>query len=168
MGGNQRPLRQDDTTLSELIDPSGRRPRFDGAAWVSQDGRFWWNGAAWQPIIRPRQVPWGVIGFVVVILVVAAFIIHAFPRQIIDTNHYGATNATIDSTTQIEFDYLSQNSCGNLTFIYTFYNAQGIKVGEFQDSQPHSVTAGQKYHFTIDTSDPIDPSATRFTATPSC
>ena len=164
-----RPLRQDGGTVSdELIDPSGRRPRFDGAAWVSQDGKFWWNGTAWQPIARPRRVPWGVIGFVAAILVVAAVIVHQFPRQIIDTTQYGATNYTIDSTTQIEFDYRAQDSCNNLTFIYTFYDAQGIKVGEFKDSQSHQVNAGQSYHMVIDTTDPIDPSATRFTATPVC
>jgi hypothetical protein len=161
-------LRQYVSTLSEQVDPSGRRPTWDGAAWVSQDGRFWWNGTTWQPIVRRRQVPWGVVGFAIVILAIIAFVIHAFPRQIIDTNHYGATNATIDSSTQIEFDYLAQDSCNNLTFVYTFYDAQGIKVGEFQDSQSRQVAAGQSYHMVIDTSQPIDPSATRFTATPVC
>jgi hypothetical protein len=135
---------------------------------VSQDGRFWWNGTAWQPIVRPRQLPWGVIGFVVVLLAIGAFVVLAFPRQLIDTNHYGATNATIDGPTQIEFDYLAQDSCSDLTFIYTFYNPEGIKVGEVKDSQSKQVTARQSSHFTIGLSQPIDPSATRFTATPNC
>lgn len=162
------PLRQDDSTLSELIDPSGRRPRFDGAAWVSVDGRFWWNGTAWQPIARQRRPPWGVIGFVLVIIAIGAVVVHEFPRPIIDTTQYGATNARIDGPTLIEFDYRAQDSCNNLTFVYTFYDQQGIKVGEVKDSQSRQVTAGQSYHFAVGTSDPIDPSATRFTATPIC
>lgn len=161
-------MRQYGTTLSEQVDPSGRRPTWDGAAWVSQDGKYWWNGTVWQPIVRQRRVPWGVIGFVVVILAVGAFVVHQFPRQIIDTNHYGASNATIDGPTQIEFDYLAQDSCNSLTFIYDFYNAQGIKVGELPDTLARQVTAGQSYHFTVDLTDPIDASATRFTATPNC
>jgi hypothetical protein len=152
-----------------MVDPSGRRPRFDGAAWVSQDGRFWWNGTAWQPIVAPRRrVPWGIIGLIVVSLAIAALIVHANPRPIIDTNHYGASNTTIDSPNQLEFDYLAQDACANLTFIYTFYDAQGIKVGEVTDSVSRQVAAGQSYHFVIDTSQEIDPSATRFTATPTC
>jgi hypothetical protein len=161
-------LRQDGGALSEQVDPSGRRPTFDGAAWVSQDGMFWWNGTAWQPIVRRRQRPWGVIGFVVAIVIVAAVVIHAFPRQIIDTTRYGATNTVIDSSTQIEFDYRAQDSCNNLTFVYTVFDQQGIKVSEFQDSFSRQVTAGQTYHLVFDTGQPIDPSATRFTATPNC
>ncbi len=154
--------------MSELIDPSGRRPRFDGAAWVSQDGAFWWNGTAWQPIVRRKRLPWGVIGFVVVILAIGAFVVHQFPRQIIDTTQYGATNARIDSPYLVEFDFRAQDSCSNLAFVYTFYDVQGIKVGEVKDSQSRQVIAGQSYHLTIATSQPIDASATRFTATPIC
>ena len=161
-------MRQYVSTLSEQIDPSGRRPTWDGAAWVSQDGKFWWNGTTWQPIVRKRQTPWGVIGFVVVVLAIIAIVVVVFPRKIIDTNHYGATNATIDGPNQIEFDYVSQDSCNNLTFVYTFYNPQGIKVSEFKDSLPRQVNAGQSYHFTIALNDAIDPSASRFTVTPNC
>ena len=155
--------------MSELIDPGGHHPRFDGAAWVSQDGRYWWNGSAWQPIVRPRQVPWAIIATAVVIIAVVAFVVHAFPRQIIDTTQYGATNTQIDSSTVIEFDYRAHDSCNNLLFIYTFFDAQGIKVTEFQDVQSRQVTAGSSYHFTVSTGgQPIDASATRFTATPAC
>lgn len=135
---------------------------------MSQDGRFWWNGTTWQPIVRRRQLPWAAIGLVVGVLVVFALVIHAFPRQLIDNRQYGATNARIDGPTLIEFDYLAQDSCSNLTFIYTFYDAQGIKVGEVKDSLARQVTASQSYHFTIGLSDPIEASATRFTATPNC
>ena len=154
--------------MSEQVDPSGQRPRWDGAAYVSQDGRFWWNGTTWQPIVRPRQTPWGIIGFVVAVLAIVAIVIVVFPRKIIDTNHYGASNATIDGPNQVEFDYVSQDNCNNLTFIYTFYNPQGIKVSEFKDSLSRQVNAGQSYHFVIALNDAIDPSATRFTATPNC
>lgn len=153
-----------------MVDPSGRLPRWDGAAWISQDGRFWWNGTAWQPIVRRRQLPWGLIVGVVVVIAVIAFVVHQFPRQIIDTTVYGVSNAQIDSSTMIEFDYRAKDSCNNLVFIYDFYDAQGIKVGEFQDQQGNQVQAGKSYHFTITTTNgqPIDPSATRFTATPTC
>ena len=155
----------------QLTDPSGRPPRFDGAAWVSQDGNYWWNGTAWQPIVRRRQVPWGVIAGVVLIIAAIALSIHFYPRPLIDLSSYGATNAQIDSTTQIEFDYRSQDSCNNLTFIYTFYNQQGFKVSEFDDQQSRQVSAGQTYHFTIaigSNGQGADPSASRFTVTPTC
>lgn len=157
-------------TLSELIGPDGRPPTFDGAAWISRDGRYWWNGTAWQPIVARRRPNFALIGMVIGIIALIGFVIYAYPRPIIDTRTYGATNATIDSATRIEFDYRAQDSCNNLTFIYTFYNAQGIKVGEFQDEHPSHVSAGQSYHFTIDFNAglTIDPSATRFTATPNC
>ncbi len=154
----------------QLIDPSGHQPHFDGAAWVSQDGNYWWNGTAWQPIVRRRKVPWGVVGGVLGVIVVAAFVIHSFPRQLIDTSTYGATNARIDSSNLIEFDYRAHDNCNNLTFIYTFYNQPGIKVSEFPDQQPKQVTAGQTYHFSIaiGNGQQIDSSATRFTVTPTC
>ncbi|HET9410256.1 MAG TPA: hypothetical protein VFO75_00095 [Candidatus Dormibacteraeota bacterium] len=156
--------------MSEMIGPDGQPPTFTGAAWVSKDGRYWWNGIAWQPIVAKRGPNWAMIGIAVAIVAVIAYVVIAYPRPIVDTTAYGASNATIDSSTQIEFDYRAQDSCNNLTFVYTFYNAQGIKVGEFQDEQPSHVTAGHSYHFTITAAggDQIDPSATRFTATPTC
>ena len=155
--------------MAEQIDPSGHRPHFDGAAWVSQDGRFWWNGTGWQPIVAPkRPLPWALIGVVVVILVVLAFVVHAYNRPIIDTTQYGASNTTIDGPTQIEFDYIAQDDCRNLTFVYTFYDAQGVKVAEFSDSSSRQVSARQSYHFVVATPQPLDPSATRFNATPNC
>lgn len=156
--------------MSELIGPDGLPPAFDGAAWISRDGRHWWNGVAWQPIVVQRRPNYALIGMVIGIIALIAFVVIAYPRPIIDTTTYGATNATIDSPTQIEFDYRSQDSCNNLTFIYTFYDAQGIKVGEFQDEQPRQVAAGHTYHFTTSTNNGqvIDSTATRFTATPTC
>ena len=154
-----------------MVDPNGRPPHFDGAAWVSEDGGFWWNGTAWQAIVRQRQVPWGIVGGIVAIIVVAAIVIFSFRGHLtIDTSTYGATNEQIDSSALIEFDYRDQNGCNNLTFIYTFYNQQGIKVSEFDDQLSRSVTAGQSYHFTISIANGqgFDPSATRFTVTPTC
>lgn len=154
----------------QLVDPNGRPPHFDGVAWVSEDGSYWWNGTAWQAIVRRRQVPWGVVAGVVAILAVAALVIHSFPRQLIDTSTYGATNAQIDSSSLIEFDYRASDNCNNLTFIYTFYDQQGIKVSEFQDLLSHQVSAGHTYHFSFAPGNGqlIDPSATRFTVTPTC
>lgn len=153
-----------------MIGPDGQPPTFTGAAWVSQDGKYWWNGVGWQPIVSTRRPNFALIGIAIAIIAVVVFVVVAFPRPFIDTKPYGATNARIDSPTQIEFDYRAQDSCNNLTFVYTFYDAQGIKVGEFQDEQPSQVTAGQSYHFTISTNSgqQIDPTATRFTATPTC
>lgn len=155
----------------QLVDPNGRPPHFDGAAWVSEDGGYWWNGTAWQAIVRQRQVPWGVVGGVVAIIVVAVLVVYSFRSHLaIDTSAYGATNAQIDSSALIEFDYRSADACNNLTFTYTFYNQEGIKVSEFQDQLSRSVTAGQSYHFTvaIGNGQQFDPSATRFTVTPTC
>ena len=154
----------------QLIDPSGHAPHFDGVAWVSQDGNYWWNGTAWQPIVRRRQVPWAVIGGVVAIIAITAFVVHSFWRPIIDTSTYGATNPQMDSSVLIEFDYRPHDTCNNMTFIYTFYDQQGIKVSEFEDQQSRQVTAGQTYHFTVAVGggQQIDPSATRFTVTPNC
>ena len=154
----------------QLIDPSGRAPHFDGAAWVSADGNYWWNGAAWQPIVRRRQVPWGVVVGVVAMIAIAAFVIHSLPHPLIDTSTYGVTNAQINSSGFLEFDYRAQDACNNLTFIYTFYNQQGIKVSEFADQQSRQVNAGQSYHFTVamNNGQQVDPSATRFTVTPTC
>jgi hypothetical protein len=163
-------LPEDVGTLSELIGPDGMPPRFDGAAWISRDGRYWWNGTAWQAIVARRPPSYALIGMVIGIIALIAFVIIEFPRPIVDTTTYGAYNAKIDSQTRIEFDYRAQDSCNNLTFIYTFYDGSGIKVSEFQDEQPSHVTAGQSYHFTIDANagQTIDPTATRFTATPTC
>jgi hypothetical protein len=162
-------LRQYVRTLSAMIGPDGKPPTFTGAAWVSQDGKYWWNGTYWQPIVSKHGPNYALIGIAVAIIAIVVFVVIAFPRPIIDTTTYGVSNATIDSPTQIEFDYRSQDSCSNLTFVYTFYNSQGIKVGEFQDEQPTQVTAGHSYHFTISASgQSIDATATRFTATPSC
>jgi len=162
-------LREYGGTLSDqLVDPSGRTPTFDGAAWVSQDRNFWWNGTAWQPIVRPQRRPWGVIAIAIAIIAVAAFVIHSVPRQIVDTNTYGATNTVIDGPTQIEFDYRSQDSCSDLRFIYTFYNAEGVKLGDVPDPAGRSVSGGQLYHFTVALLRTVDPAASRFTATPNC
>ena len=156
-------------TLSEMIGPDGLPPRFTGAAWVSQDGRYWWNGTAWQAIVTKRGPNFALIGFVIAIIAIIGFVIYAYPRPIVDTTVYGVTNARIDSSTQIEFDYRAQDSCNTLKFVYTFYNAQGIKVDELQDQQSSQVTAGRSYHFTITAfGQSIDASATRFTATPTC
>jgi hypothetical protein len=152
-----------------MVDPNGQSPVFNGATWMSQDGRHFWNGVAWQPVKMKRPLPnFVLIGIAIVFIAGIAWVVHAIPRSV-DTTPYGVTNAKIDSSTQIEFDYRAQDSCNNLTFVYTFYNSSGIKVDAFQDEQPSQVTSGKTYHFTISASgQPIDATATRFTATPTC
>jgi hypothetical protein len=151
-----------------MVDPNGQPPVFNGQSWVSQDGRYVWNGTAWQPIVRRRQAPWIIIGLAIVIIAGVAFVIRAIPGPT-DTTPYGVTNAKIDSPTQIEFDYRAKDTCNSLVFDYKFFDSSGSQVDEFQDEQQSQVTAGKSYHFTITASgQTINSDAKTFTATPTC
>lgn len=156
--------------MATMLDPNGQPPVLMGQTWLSADGRYWWNGTAWLPVVKKRrQPPWILIGLALVIIAGVAYVIHAIPGPS-DTTPYGVSNAKIDSPMQIEFDYRAKESCTRLYFDYVFYDSSGAQVDELQDEQSSSVTAGKSYHFTIDASgsQSIDPKATRFTATPSC
>jgi hypothetical protein len=152
-----------------MIGPDGQPPTFNGAAWVSQDGRYWWNGTAWQAATKPRRRPNLVlIGIGIVIVAGVLLAIRTIPGPK-DNTPYGVTNAKIDSPTQIEFDYRSQTACNTLTFHYTFYGSAGATVDDRDDQMQSQVSAGKTYHFTITASDKaIDSRATRFTASPTC
>ncbi len=161
-------MRQDVRTVSEMIGPDGQPPTFTGAAWVSRDGRYFWNGTAWQLAVRRRRPNFVVIGLAIVILAGIALAIRAIPGPT-DSTPYGVTNAKIDSVTQIEFDYRAAKSCNTLTFDYKFYDTGGAQVDEFQDEQQSQVSAGRTYHFTITANgQSIDAKAVRFTADPTC
>jgi hypothetical protein len=111
---------------SQVIGPDGRPAVFDGAAWVTQDRRYWWNGAAWLPIKKPGFRPSGLVLIlgVFVIGVVFYFVYSNLTRSF---EGEGVTNAQIDSRTQIEFDYHASSSCSNLTFSYKFFDGSGAQ-----------------------------------------
>jgi hypothetical protein len=156
--------------MSANVDPSGQAPVFNGTTWVSADGKYVWNGTAWQPVAAPRRrAPWIIVGLALVFIAGIAFVIRAIPGPT-DTTPYGVTNTKIDSSTQIEFDYRAQKDCNSLVFDYVFYDSTGAQVDEFKDDTGSQVTANKSYHFTIqaNSGQTIDSKATRFTATPTC
>lgn len=159
---------------SQVVGPDGRPAVFDGVAWVSQDRRYWWNGAAWQPIKRPGFRPSGLV--IVIGLIIAGivfFIVYSNLTRPFEGD--GVTNATIDSSTQIEFDYHASQTCSNLNFNYKFFDGSGHQVDSLSDATGHAVSGGADYHFTISGSQgvvggsvTIDTRATRFEADAVC
>ena len=120
------------------VGPDGQPPRFDGAAWVSQDGRHFWNGGAWQPMKKPRtRISGLVIALGVLIVAGVAYILFAelSPRPF---EGDGVSNARIDSSTEIEFDYIRSTTCSNLTFEYRFYDRGSNQVDTFHDIKAHA------------------------------
>ncbi len=151
------------------LGPDGRPPRFDGAAWVSQDGKYFWNGAAWQRIKRQRfRPPIAVTVIVVVVVVLAGYVAKSIPQPA--PPPYGVTNGKINTSTQFEFDYRRSTTCNNLTFDYMFFDKGGTQVNTFAGQQTNKVLANNNYHFTINLffGLAIDPKAVRFTANPTC
>jgi hypothetical protein len=153
-----------------MIGPDGQPSRFDGAAWVSQDGRHFWNGAAWQPFARPSRRPSGlviVLGIVVVAIVgyIAYSALSPKPFQ-----GDGVSSAKIDSRTEIEFDYYRGSTCSHLTFEYKFFDSSGQEVDVFHDLTGGRVEGGVTHHYDItgDASQPIASSAVRFEADATC
>src|SRR5260370_30278177 len=93
-------------TMAAEVGPDGQPPRFDGAAWVSQDGKYFWNGAAWQKIKRPRfRPPIAITVIVVLVVVVAGFVAKSIPQPA--PPPYGVTNGKIKNATQFEFVYVA-------------------------------------------------------------
>lgn len=157
--------------MATELGPDGQPPRFNGTAWVSQDGRWLWNGAAWQPHVRGgfRPSP-TVIGLAIAVLVIAGF----FAYKALKPNPYegvGVSNGKIDSSTEIEFDYRRDSSCSNLVFEYKFYDSNGVLVDDFTDTSGSAVDGGTTYHFDIKANagePPIDSRAVRFEADATC
>ena len=156
--------------MSATVGPDGQPSRFDGAAWVSADGRFWWNGAAWQPMRRTRSGPSGLV-IVLAIFVVAAVAFIGYKLFQTVTEPFagdGVSNTQIDSSTQIEFDYYRGSTCNNLTFDYRFYDSSGRLVDEFQSDQGHHIDGGSRNHITVVLDHPLPSVATRFEAVATC
>jgi hypothetical protein len=152
------------------VGPDGNPAHFDGAAWVSQDGRYFWNGAAWQPIKKPRtRISGLVIALGILIVAGVGFIAFAmFSPKPFEGD--GVSNARIDSSTEVEFDYRRSTTCANLTFEYRFYDAGSQQVDTFHDINGGLVSGGVMHHFDIktDPGQPIDSRATRFVADATC
>ena len=159
---------------SQVAGPDGRPAVFDGAAWISQDRRHWWNGAAWQPIKRPGFRPSGLVIVLGLLIVgIAVFIVYSNLTRPFEGDD--VTNAKIDSPSQIEFDYRASQSCSNLTFNYKFFDGSGHQVDTLSDANGHAVSGGADYHFTITGTQgvvggtiTIDLRATRFEADSVC
>jgi hypothetical protein len=154
--------------MDALVGPDGKPPNFDGAVWVSQDRRYWWNGTAWERVKgRGFHPPIAVFVIVVVILAGAWFVLQHLPKAAPEP--YGVTNAKIDSNTQFEFDYRSATACKDTTFLYRFYDQAGNKVDERPGEQHTAVDANKTYHVTVNSfGSVINAKAVRFEALPTC
>jgi hypothetical protein len=62
--------------MDSPVGPDGLPAVFDGGAWHSHDGRFWWNGAAWVPVKSSASGPWLVkIGAGVILLALLGYVV---------------------------------------------------------------------------------------------
>ena len=156
--------------MSAEVGPDGQPPRFDGAAWVSQDGRYWWNGAVWQPVARPRGFRPSILLIVLAVFIFGAVGYIAFNKLHQPYAGEGVSNAKIDSRTEIEFDYRRATTCNNLTFEYNFFDGGGKQVDVFHDTAGGRVDGGVLTHFDVkgDASQPFDSRAVRFEADATC
>jgi hypothetical protein len=153
-----------------MLGPDGRPSTFDGAAWISADRKYWWNGAAWQPVKRQGFHP--PIALAVTILLVLAGAWYFFERVVPNAPGQavvlGVSHAKIDSTTRIEFDYASSTPCNDLTFQLVFYDQAGHSLGTYLSDPRFNVAAGVTHHWVFYTTDAIPPKAVRFQAIPTC
>ena len=156
--------------MNVIMGPDGQPATFDGSAWVSRDGRYFWNGAAWLPARKPAWRPSLGQLFIVAAVLLGAFVVWRFvvPNIFPPDVQYGVTNTKIDSPTQVEFDYIRATPCGELTFRAVFYDTAGNQVRVFDDSTINSVMSNQLVHFTLKITPPLPSSAVRFDVNPAC
>jgi hypothetical protein len=151
--------------------PDGRPAVFNGAAWISQDGRYWWNGAAWQPV-KGRggfQPPIAIIGVFLVLIAGAWFVVtRVLPPPGATAVVLGVSNAKIDSSTQIELDYARADSCPDLTFTFVFHDKSGKELATYISDDHRNVSANTRHHYVFYTNDSIPAGAVRFDALPTC
>ena len=152
------------------VGPDGKPSVFDGAAWVSSDRKYWWNGAAWQPFKRQGFRP--PIALAVTILLVLAEAWYFFERIVPNAPAQavvlGVTHAKIDSSSKIELDYARSTTCNELTFEFIFYDATGHKVGTYISEAHNNVSPNVTHHWVFYANDPISSKAVRFDAIPTC
>ena len=155
-----------------MLGPDGRPATFDGAAYVSSDGRYWWNGAAWMPLNRPVRGFRLSVGQIVVLIAVLVIGFVAWTYVVPDIFppdvQYGVTNPKIDSPTQVEFDYIRGTACSELSFRAVFYDVNGNQVRVFDDSTINNVPSNRTVHFTLRITPPLPSNAVRFDALPAC
>ena len=61
--------------MDAQIGPDGRPAVFEGGAWVSQDRRFWWNGAAWLPLKKAGAgIPLANLGIGLLFLAIIGYV----------------------------------------------------------------------------------------------
>jgi len=157
--------------MDAMIGPDGQPPVFDGAAWVSQDGRYWWNGGAWQPIKRQRrfQPPFALVGIFLILGAGAWFFVtKVLPSTPANIAVMGVTHAKIDSSTQVELDYARSTDCKDLTFEFVFYDKANRDVGDYVSDDHRYVSAGDTHHYVFYTFEAIPASAVRFDAIANC
>src|SRR5690349_13614777 len=75
--------------------------------------RWWWDGTQWRPVVAARRKYRWVWSLIVLVVIIAGYAV---------LRNSGSTqtisNAKIDSSTQIEFDYHASSNCNSLTFTY--------------------------------------------------
>ena len=114
----------------------------------------------------PFKPPIAVTVIVVAIVAGALYVIHLIPPT--PPPALGVTNARIDSSTQVEFDYRRTTSCNDLTFDYLFYDQTGQQVDMFTDQKHDPMPGGRTIHFTAYAFQAIDSRAVSFKAIPTC
>lgn len=164
--------------MNAMLGPDGHPATFNGAAWVSRDGKYWWNGAAWQPLARRRGPNLFVVGMALLILAAVGLVVTGVIRPGAGAPRsaplvMGVSNPKIDSSTQIEFDYARAGNCTELEFQIVFYDKAGRSVAQIQTSSINDVTGGVMHHYVFKAvpglpQGTIPPTAVRFVATPSC
>ena len=149
--------------------PDGKPAHFDGAAWISSDGAFWWNGTAWQRYAARRR--FRINGFVLVMLLVcagvASYLIYQYTHQPPPVAQ-GVYNTNIVSSNAIEFDYQRATSCSDVTFEYQFFDKNDAKVSDFVGDGHHAVQGMQVYHVHVTLIDSLPSTAVRFIAIDTC
>ena len=157
--------------MNAMVAPDGKPAQFNGQTWVSEDGKFWWNGAAWQPVSRKRRPNFFVIGMGAVILIAVGLALTGVikpgqppqaPKVVL-----GVSNMKIDSPTQIEFDYARSTRCDQVTFNISFYDKAGRVLDKYIGAA-NFVSAGVMRHYVFTTDHAIPASAVRFTVNATC
>jgi hypothetical protein len=155
--------------MDEIVGPDGRPAHFNGAAWISSDGAYWWNGATWQRYVVRRQ--FRINGFVVVMLLlcagVASYLVYQYTHQPPPVAQ-GVFNTRIVSSTEIQFDYQRATSCRDVTFEYLFFDKKDGRVQDLFGDGHHDVAAMQVNHVDVTLVTALPSSAVRFVVVDTC